>query len=299
MFGFLSSRRCRRPSQQPKRHRRIQFESLERRYCLSAPSITSMQIDAVEDTTVSVSGYVTDESPETVQVEFYDILSGSTSPDASGYFTYTGEASWLGTIVAYALDEEVLQSEPAEVDLTSDEPTINSLALDYGYHTAITITGQVIDEDPDGLTVYISGAANGTAITDANGNFTLQVADGFASMGELEVSVEDVWGQPGSDWTLITGDNSPQIVDFSTHVGGSGLLTVRGTVTDEDPVGLTVVINFWGNDYEVTTDSDGDFIWQLQLEEGQEDFLTVVAFDWWGLESEASEAYVAYDLGSY
>lgn len=299
MFGFLSSRRRRRPSQQPKRHRRIQFESLERRYCLTAPAITGLQIDAVEDTTVSVSGYVTDESPETVQVEFYDMLSGSTSPDASGYFAFTGEANSLGPIVAVAYDEEFLEWDWAEVELTNDEPTINGLALDYGHHTAITITGQVIDEDPDGLTVYISGAANGTAITDANGNFTLQVADGFASMGELEVSVEDVWGQPGSDWTLITGDNSPQIVDFWTHVGGSGLLTVRGTVTDEDPVGLTVVINFWGNDYEVTTDSDGDFIWQLQLEEGQEDFLTVVAFDWWGLESEASEAYVAYDLGSY
>ena len=69
-------------------------------------------------------------------------------------FAFTGEASSLGTIVAYAYDEEYLQSAATNVELTSDAPTINSLAIDYGYHTAITITGQVIDDDPDGLTVY-------------------------------------------------------------------------------------------------------------------------------------------------
>ena len=31
-----------------------------------------------------------------------------------------------------------------------------------------------------------------------------------------------------------------------------------------------------------------------ELEEGQEDWLTAVAFDWWGLYSEAAEDYVRY-----
>lgn len=299
MFGLFSSRRRRRPSQQPKRCRRIQFESLERRYCLSAPAISSFQIDAVEDTTVALSGYVSDESPETLQVDFDGAVCGSTYPDASGYFTYIGDASCLGEIVAVATDEEFLESDPAYAELTSDEPVIDSLAVVYGSHTEVAIVGQVLGEDPAGLTVYFSEAIEGTAVTDADGSFVIEVADGEASLGEVVVSVSDVWDQSDYEYVEITGDDPPEIVDFTTHVDGDGLLTVEGTVIDEDSDGLTVVITFWEEEYEITTDSDGAFVWQLQLEEDQEAWLTVIALDWWALESDAEEAYVGYGLGGY
>jgi len=299
MFGLFSSRRRRRPSQQPKRCRRIQFESLERRYCLTAPTISLLQIDAVEDTTVALSGYVSDESPETVQVDFDGPVYGSTYPDASGYFTYIGDASYLGDIVAVATDEEFLESDAAYVELTSDEPVIDSLAVAYGFHTEVAIVGQVLDEEPGDLTVYFSGALSGSAVTDAEGFFVIEVAEGVASLGEVMVEVADVWGQAAYGSTEITGDDPPQIFNFDTHIDGHGLLTVEGTGIDEDPEGLTVVINFWGEEWEVTTDSDGDFFWQYQLEEGQEGWLTAVALDWWTTESDISEEYVGYDLGGY
>lgn len=299
MFGFLTSRRRKRQSQQPKRHRRIQFESLERRYCLTAPTIASLQIDSFEDTTVSLSGYATDESPETVRVDFEGSLYGSAYPDASGYFTFTGEADCLAEIMAVAFDQEDMESEPAYVELTSDEPAIDSLTVAYGYHTDVAIVGEVIDEDPGGLTVYFSGAVEGTAVTEADGSFMLEITDGSASLGSVEVSVADVWGQEAYDYAEICGDDVPEIVNFTADVSGTGVLTVEGEVLDEDPVGLTVVITFWGNEYEVTTNSDGEFFWQLQLEEGQEDYLTAVAFDWWGLESDAAEDYTGYGFGGY
>jgi hypothetical protein len=246
--------------------------------------------------TVSLSGYVTGDA---AQVDFHDSLDGTAYPDASGYFTYTGEANYLGQIEAVAIDQEYMESDPAYVELASDEPVIDSLAVTYGYRTEVTIAGQVIDEDPGGLTVYFTGAVEGSAVTDSNGDFTIQVADGIASLGSVVVSVWDVWGQETSDYVEIYGDDPPEIVNFTTHINGSGLLTVEGTVNDEDADGLTVTITFWGQNYEVTTDSNGDFSWQLQLEEGQEDLLTAIAYDWWTLESNACEEYVGYDLGSY
>lgn len=290
MFRFLSSRRA----QKPKTRRRIQFESLERRYCLTAPTISAIQIDSVDDTTVSLSGYATDESPETVRVDFYDALDGNAYPDTSGYFTYTGDANYLGYIVAVAFDQEYMQSNPAYVELTSDEPVIDSLGVAYGYHTEVSITGQVLDEDPDGLTVYFTGAFQGSAITDSNGDFVIQVADGIASLGEVTVTVSDAWGQTAYEYAMIEGDDPPEIVSLTTTVDNDGLLMVEGTVIDEDPDGLTVVITFLSNEYEVTTDSNGDFVWQLQREEGEEDWLTAIASDWWTVESEAAEDYVSF-----
>lgn len=127
----------------------------------------------------------------------------------------------------------------------------------------------------------------------------IEVVDGSATLGEVQVTVSDAYGQGAYEYVTITGDDAPEIINFTTHIDGGGLMTIEGTVTDEDAVGLRVVFNFWQDVFEVTTDSNGDFIWQLQLEEGQEGWLSAVAYDWWNLASGTAEAYVGYDLGSY
>jgi len=179
-------------------------------------------------------------------------------------------------------------------EIASNAPSIDSLAVMYGTGTEVTITGQVTDEAPGGLTVDFYGSVYGTAVTDASGSFSLHVPDGSASLGDVTVSVSDAWGQGTYDYVMITGNDVPEIANFTTHIDDDGLLTVEGTVTDEDPIGLTVVINFWGSQYEVTTDSSGNFSWQWQLEEGQDGWLTAIASDWWTLESNTAEAYVSY-----
>lgn len=95
MLRLFHSLRRRRPSRRRTARRRIQFESLERRYCLSAPAISSFEIDSIDHDTVSVSGYVSDDGPETVEVHFFGALAGSTSPNASGYFAFAADADWL------------------------------------------------------------------------------------------------------------------------------------------------------------------------------------------------------------
>ena len=354
---------------------------------MAAPTITAFQIDSVDGTTVTLSGNVSDETPETVQVQFSGALLGSTTPNALGDFTYTGPADSLGTISAIATDEELLDSAVANVELTSDVPAFSGLTVQYGSgtevtisgqvvdenpenltvyfygvvedtavtdangnfslfvpdgvamlgtvdlyvydvwgqegydwveitseipwftplnfsygtHTEVTISGTVVDEDPSGLTVYFTGAVEGTAVTDANGDFELAVPDGVASLGTVYVTVYDAWGQEGTDSGEILGDNPPSIINFYTEVDGGGLLTVQGEVTDEDPVGLAVTITLTTrmNVYEVTTEIDASFFWQTQLGENEEGWLTAVAHDWWGLESDPVEEYVAYYIGGY
>jgi hypothetical protein len=273
----------------------MRFESLEGRYCLAAPTIDSFQIDSVSGTTVSVSGYVTDESPETVEVDFSGALEGSTYANGSGYFSYSGEAQF-GTIDAVALDEEMLSSDSAEVTIESDVPVIDSLSVTYGYHTEVTITGQVIDEDPGGLYVYFTGAVEGYAETDSSGNFSLNVPSAWP--GTVQAAVADGWGQLTEAWVDINGDNPPEVT-ISTDLTPDGLLTIQGTVTDEDAEGLTVIITFRSEQYEVTTDCNGDFFHQIELDEGEEGLLTIIARDWWTLESDPAQDYIIYEHGGY
>ncbi len=291
MFGFFPALRRRRPSHQPARHRRIEFESLERRYCLTAPAITSLQIDSIDDTTVSLSGYVSDESPETVEVDFFGAFSGSTSPNASGYFAFSADADWLGDIAAVAYDEESLSSDSAYVEVTSDVPTLDSLSVEYGEGTEFTITGQVIDDSPGGLTIDFTGGIQGTATTDASGYFTFTAADGS---GYVDVNVADAWGQDAYDSVEVTGNVSLQIINFWTDSESGGCIYAEGEVTGADPGDLTVLITFLDVEDEVSLEYDGSFSWYWYIEEGDEGWLSATASDQWGNESGSVEDYVIY-----
>ncbi len=291
MLSILRSSQSGRRSRRVPSHRRIRFESLERRYCLSAPTITAFQIDSVDGNTVTLSGCVSDENPGTVEVDFSGPLSGSTTPNASGNFSYEGDAWWLGEIVAVATDDEQLESAPASVQLTSDAPGFESVEVVYHEHTSITIMGWVVDEDPCGLQVDFSGVVEGCAFTDVAGYFELYVSE--ASLGPVNLTVFDTWWLMGETSVEITGDNPPEIEDFSANVGPTGILTVMGTVVDEDPAGLTVIIN-WRMDYYVETDSNGDFFWQKELDPYEEGWVHCTAMDWWGLASGTVSDYVMY-----
>jgi len=291
MFRLFGSPEKRNPSRLRTRRRPVRFESLEKRFCLAAPAITSFQIDSVDGTYVSVSGSVTDECPEMTQVDFEGALWGNTWPDAYGNFSYSGYAQSLGAITAVATDDEWLQSAPAEVELTNNPPTLQSLSISYGYRTNLTISGQVIDEDPGNLAVYISGVVQGVVMTDSNGYFSLDVVG--RDLGEVEIEVYDIWGQQAYDTIDVTGNNPPTITNYYCQVDSGGILTVDGYVVDEDPAGLSVMFEFMSNIYNTTTDTFGRFMWHKQLDLGDEGDLLTWVYDWWEL-SDAVLDYVMY-----
>jgi hypothetical protein len=93
-------------------------------------------------------------------------------------------------------------------------------------------------------------------------------------------------------------EDPPEIVNFSTRVDSSNLLTVSGTVAYPEPEGLTVLIEFIDEEISLSTDSLGDFFWQRQLEEGDEGWLDAVAWDQeGGQDSESVRDYIYYNIG--
>jgi hypothetical protein len=275
---------------------------------------------------------VADESPETVEVDFFGALAGSATPDASGYFEFSADADWLGDIGVVAYDDESLSSDSEFAEVTSDAPMIDSLSVEYGEGTDVTVIGQVIDDSADGLTIEVTGAVAGMVTTDSSGYFTF-TAEG--SSGDVDVSVTDAWGQNSCDSTEIE-DEEPQdpiggdsteiddevsedpiggdsteiddevsedpiggsypleIIDFGTDMDSGGYISVWGTVTGENCDQATIVLTFLDVENELSADSDGYFSWYYQCARGDEGWITVVATDDSTNASDTVEDYQGY-----
>jgi len=140
-------------------------------------------------------------------------------------------------------------------------PSTITLTETVGNNSMVTFTGQVTNTpSPGGLTVQLSGIANGGAVTDANGNFsdTLQgtgpgqesakTTDGLSNVATVMVQMEAI-----TDFGYtVTG---PGMYIFSGHVAGG----VEGQVVNlggiKDLTGKTAVV-----------DSNGDFSIAVQLD---------------------------------
>jgi hypothetical protein len=88
---------------------------------------------------------------------------------------------------------------------------------------------------------------------------------------------------------LAAPNKAPEITYFYTFVSPGGTLWVDGFVEDEDLEGVTVYITWLDETYEVDVASYGYFFWYTDLEEGDEGWITAVARDSEGLESEPWE----------
>jgi hypothetical protein len=92
----------------------------------------------------------------------------------------------------------------------------------------------------------------------------------------------------------VPGNEVPSISDFDAGADEAWVLSVTGTVNDEDPEDIPVTINFIGNDYTVYADSNGDFSWSKQLGYWEGGTLYCFATDWWGNLSPSEETFIPY-----
>src|SRR5205823_1702591 len=67
-------------------------------------------------------------------------------------------------------------------------PTLSLMAMQTGEYT-FHFTGHVQDEHPAGLTVSVTGATNGSAVTNSNGDFAFDATP--KSLGQCYGSVTD------------------------------------------------------------------------------------------------------------
>jgi hypothetical protein len=134
-------------------------------------------------------------------------------------------------------------------------PVLSGLTAQTGPGHEVFISGQVQDDHPGDVAVKVTGVMQGTWWPNSNGYL---FCDGAASsLGAVSVVGVDDQGLSSSVVTLQVTSNVPAIT-LNLAYSGKNLVTLSGTVTDEDPAGRTVVISGAAG-ATVTTDVQGNY----------------------------------------
>jgi len=286
MFGLLGrSRRKAKPW--PPRHARLWLEALEERHCLSAaaPSLTlSTQVNPGH--TVVLSGYVTDSQPMGIPVSFSGAVTGRTTTNTMGYYSFSTMNASLGSVSAVAVDSSGLSSNTAAGTIAVTAP---SLAMSISYDTLgkIRLSGTVTGADPGGLSVSLSGVLTGSASTASNGTF------GFVGRaigtGSIQATVTDAWGNFSSAQVSFNPD-PPAITAFTGTEGMGNVWTFKGTVSAPERAGMMVQLGGLPSlqNAVATVQADGTWSVTVQLKTGESGMASAITTDWWGQKSEAA-----------
>jgi hypothetical protein len=262
------------------------LEQLETRDCPAAPVITSLSATVLANKMVTLSGTVTDSNPASVTLSFSGVMSGNAQANASGNFSYTAQASSLGTASAVATDGGNQMSSSVSVTVSTAAPVV-SLSVSYGSQRTVTLTGTVTSVNAGGRTIIFSGKVTGTVTTNADGTFSYTAT--ASGLGTVQGSTIDLWGQNSNTPTVTLTSNAPSIAGFTATHGTNGW-TFTGTVNDESPAGLTITFGGIPDMVGKTTtiQSNGTFSFTIDL---GTDYGTVTAqtADWWGLRSNIAQ----------
>jgi hypothetical protein len=188
---------------------RPQVEHLEERYCLDGssgstffpppggPVITSFTVHMLTRKSVELDGTVTDLHPGSVTVSFGGVMTGTVSTNADGSFSFTADASSLGTVTAVATDDRSLTSAPAGGQVVSNPPQIDAFYGGVQSGNTWTFQGHVTDESPAGLTVTFSSNVpqlqGQSATVDASGNFYITEVLPLGTTGTIAAQTWDWW----------------------------------------------------------------------------------------------------------
>ncbi len=165
----------------------------------SAPVIT-LSVTYLTQRNVTLSGTVTDANPAGLTVTFTGEVTGNTTTDASGNYSFTAPASALGNVNASTVDLQGLQSNTATVALSVPAPKILNFKGAQGPSNVWTFSGTVQDVSPVGETVYFGGAPvsiqNKTTTVASNATFLLSVQFNGTSSdnGAVDAYVVNWWG---------------------------------------------------------------------------------------------------------
>jgi hypothetical protein len=284
MVGFLTRFRSSSVARRPSRFR-PGLELLEARYCpWGGPAINGFAATVLSGQSVRLNGNVSDPALSTVTVSFTGVMSGSTSVDSSGNFSYTANATGLGTVSAVATDGQQLQSATVQIQVVCPKPSLN-LTLLYLNQNKLLLTGTVTAPSRGGLTVTFAGVATGSTVTDANGNFSATVS--ASGTGNINATVTDAWGQVSNPATVAVDSNPPVISNFGGGNVATNQWTFSGTVTDDSPAGITVQLGgipaLTGQ--TATTASNGTFSITVTLQPHESGTVWAKCTNWFGVTS--------------
>jgi hypothetical protein len=290
MFGLLTRRP--RPSVRAPRRTQLTVERLETRYC-PAPVITSFTATVTSGKSVTLTGTLTDGNPSSVSVAFSGVMSGSTTADANGNFSYTANATGLGTVSAVGTDAQQLTSNTAQAQVAAAKP---SLTLYYSIvtQTKVVLTGTVTAGTAGGLTVSFTGVVSGSTITKSDGTYLTTL--NASGLGQVQATVTDVWGQVSDPASVTVTQAPPSIVSFQANRNSGTTWTFSGTITDLTAAGDTVTFSGLPSlqGKTATTQSDGTFSLVVTLRQGEDGTAAAICTDWFNLTSPQKLTVVAY-----
>jgi hypothetical protein len=191
------------------------FELLEGRDCPAAPVINFLSATHEPGGQVLLSGTVTDETPESVLIQFSGGAEGYTYADAQGNFAATLDMTSTDPVYATASDDEVSFSDTLDVVPANNAPQIVnfSVTIEDGPGNFFTFSGQVSDEELSaGQYVILGGipSLEGQAVAiDESGYFswTIQLQPG--EEGTATADFADVWGEAAeTQYAIVRQANS-------------------------------------------------------------------------------------------
>ncbi len=137
----------------------------------SAPSVSLSASPTGSGRMVHLSGSVGDAAANGMTVSFSGVVSGSTTADASGNFSFDAEASGLGDVTASVTDPWG-QGGSADSSVDVEAPAVSLTVSQTGNGKEVMVSGGVTGTGTNGITVNLSGVVVGTTTTDANGQYS-------------------------------------------------------------------------------------------------------------------------------
>jgi hypothetical protein len=277
-WPFSRPRRKRAPS--GPRYARLGLERLETRDCPSL-SVGLGSPSVMPGHWARVDGMVSGNNPGGVAVNLTGAMSGATTTDSSGHFSYTTQNATLGAVTVTATDGQG-GSASASTTLMKQPPSV-TLNITYGSQRTVTLAGRVTDMDAGGRTLTFTGKVTGTTTTGSDGSFS------FTTQASALGAVQATTSSPAQ--ANVTS-MAPQIISFTASASVGNLWTFRGQISDESAPGLTVTFGGLAQLVNQTTTvaSDGSFTLSVFLPAGTYGDATAVTTDWWGLQSNMAVA---------
>jgi hypothetical protein len=160
-------------------------------------------------------------------------------------------------------------------------PSITSIDAEQVPGQKFRIHGRVDDDTPATCGVVISGAANGIAMCDANGNFDVTLS--VPVPGNITAVPGD--GMHTGQARALELKNIAPTVSVIAVQGPNNTWTFRGTVGDECPAGLPVVLSGPAgvNGQTATAGVGGAWSITLTLAPSASGSVTATVTDWYGL----------------
>jgi hypothetical protein len=163
------------------------------------------------------------------------------------------------------------------------------MTVTYEPNKQVALSGHLTSDNNVWQQIQFGGVVNGTAMTDANGNYSAVLM--VPQLGQ--VTAQEANGQSNT----VTANLVSQIpnITFTASPQGNGVWLFSGTVAGAPTQGE--VVNFGGitplAGQSTSVNADGTFSFTCVVNSGQGGCATAQAVDWWGDASAVAQDPVA------